>query len=65
MLSTLVYAAKLKTNPAQVLTRMVRRGISVQVTRTHFRGFPRTVSVLMKVIPEEHFARIARSQEGR
>ena len=32
--------------------------------KTHFRDLPRTVSVLMKVIPEEHSPRIARSQES-
>ena len=65
MLSTLLRSAKLKTNSAQVLTKTSNRGISVKVTTTHFRDSPRTISVLMKDIPEEHFTRVTRSQESR
>ena len=39
MLSTLLYATKLKTNSAQVLARTVKRGISVQVTSDAFLRF--------------------------
>lgn len=55
MLSTLLYSTKLKTNPARVLAKTLRRGISVQVKKNrisaaHPHRFGSNETLLLKSI---------------